>query len=149
MTQHEGLKRILLAAASALAILSAVPEAGATTWTFTYIATEATWTAPGTGVYTFDLYGAQGGAGGNGTMAGGLGAEAGGGITLTQGTVLTIFVGEQGHASAWYGGGGGGGGGSFVLAGTSTLAAAGGGGGGGAYSGGGVGLSGRNGGNGG
>jgi hypothetical protein len=113
---------VLLGGTSALAMMTAA-QADAATTTLTFTGSEVTWTAPTTGVYDILAYGAQGG---NHTFAafvpGGLGAEAGGDVTLTAGTRLTVLVGGKGGSYA-------GGGGSFVLVGGSTLVAAGGGGG--------------------
>jgi Flp pilus assembly pilin Flp len=95
------------------------------------------WTAPIAGSYQIDVYGAQGGTGFPGP--GGLGAMVSGTITLTEGEVLNILVGQMGgdELNDIGGGGGrgagGGGGGSFVTrasANSTPLLAAGGGGGG-------------------
>src|SRR5580692_9556067 len=92
-----------------------------------------TWTAPATGSYRIEAWGASGGGGGTdpGT-AGGLGADVGGVFSLSAGEQLRILVGTAGPAGP-VGHGGGGGGGTFVVGpGTMLLLAAGGGGGGGA-----------------
>jgi hypothetical protein len=65
------------------------------------------WTVPYTGVYTIEVWGAQGGDGSNG----GLGADIKGDVTLYAGTILKILVGQRPSSSATSGGGGGG---SFV-----------------------------------
>jgi Glycine rich protein len=71
------------------------------------------WTAPVTGTYTFQAWGAQGGGGGNYFGAGGAGGYAKGDATITAGTVIYIYVGQQGlHSSttsltAYNGGGAG------------------------------------------
>jgi len=57
------------------------------------------WTAPSTGSYTFEVWGAQGGnAGYNGAVStyGGKGGYAKGFITLTAGQVVSVYVGGQG-----------------------------------------------------
>ena len=86
------------------------------------------WTVPANGVYTIEVWGAQGGNAGN-SIDGGKGARMKGDFTLTQGTVLQIVVGQQGTATSTYSSGGGGG--SFVVKKTNTekLIIAGGGGG--------------------
>jgi hypothetical protein len=133
---------LLLAGASALAILACAAEANAETFTmpgmFSFIASAS-------GEYAVELLGASGG---NSIflhtdVVGGLGAEVSGDIFLTKGEDLTLFVGGQGGSVTFVGGGGGGG--SFVLHGTDVLAGAGGGGG-AAYSDGGPGLAGTSGG---
>jgi hypothetical protein len=85
-----------------------------------------TYTIPATGTYDISVSGAQGGLGG-------LGASVSGDVSLTQGTVLDIVVGQQGlHVLDNVVGGGGGG--SFVyVAGASQPLAVAGGGGGGSY----------------
>ena len=76
---------MLLAGASALAMTVASAEAGATTFDFT--ASLVSWTVPTNGVYVITAYGAQGGSN---LGAGGLGAEAGGYIPLSAGTLLAV-----------------------------------------------------------
>ena len=66
------------------------------------------WTVPANGVYTIEVWGAQGGNAGN-NITGGKGARMKGDCTLTQGTVLQIIVGEQGTTTGSYSSGGGGG----------------------------------------
>jgi hypothetical protein len=120
MNRKSWINRMLLAGASALAMTVASAEAGATTFDFT--ASLVSWTVPTNGVYVITAYGAQGGSGD--LVAGGLGAEAGGYITLSAGTMLAVIAGGQGAPEA-------GGGGSFLFNITdgSYLVAAGGGGG--------------------
>src|SRR5208337_4519307 len=81
---------------------------------FTYSGGIVDYTVPVTGTYDITAAGAQGGAGD--TWNGGLGAQIGGDISLTAGTVLEIVVGGVGltgnFGTVW---GGGGGGGSFVF----------------------------------
>ena len=90
------------------------------------------WTVPADGVYTIEVWGAQGGNTGSntvneGSMLGGKGSRMKGDFTLTSGTVLKILVGQQGLGNYYDSGGGGG---TFVVTGTSTaLIIAGGGGG--------------------
>ena len=119
MNRKSWINRMLLAGASALAMTVASAEAGATTFDFT--ASLVSWTVPTNGVYVITAYGAQGGSGD--LVAGGLGAEAGGYIPLSAGTMLAVIAGGQGAPEA--------GGGSFVFNITdgSYLVAAGGGGG--------------------
>ena len=82
------------------------------------------WTAPATGSYRIEAWGAQGG---NATGSGGLGARIRGDFALAAGDALKIVVGQQGSAIH----GGGGGGGTFVVKSTDNfkLVIAGGGGG--------------------
>ncbi|WP_027084142.1 glycine rich domain-containing protein [Cohnella panacarvi] len=86
------------------------------TTTFTYSGTMKTYTAPKSGTYTLEAWGAQGGNGmANGdTKQGGRGGYSKGEIALTAGQVLNIFVGGQGSsygssgvliAGGWNGGG--------------------------------------------
>jgi hypothetical protein len=115
-------RTFLLAGASALAILASAAEANAETFAFT--GAVQSFTASVSGEYAVELLGASGGnAPGSG---GGLGAEVSGGVFLTKGEDLTLFVGGQGGYGAHAAGGGGG---SFVFNGTDLLAVAGGGGG--------------------
>jgi hypothetical protein len=93
-------KRILLAGASALAMIAAASEAGATTFLFT--GSEVTYTVPTSGTYDIAAFGAQGGPGI--ATVGGLGAAAGGNVSLSFGTVLTVLAGGAG-ASGDFGGG--------------------------------------------
>jgi hypothetical protein len=117
-------KALLLAGASALAILACAAEANAETFT---IPGMFSFTASVSGEYAVELLGASGG---NPTVVrpgvGGLGAEVSGDVFLTAGEDLTLFVGGQGGSGLIAGGGGGG---SFVFLGTDVLAVAGGGGG--------------------
>ena len=138
-------RALLLAGASALAILASAAEANAETFT---VPGMFSFTASVPGEYAVELLGASGGnatfTGGN---VGGLGAEVSGDVFLTAGEDLTLYVGGQGETQQ----AGGGGGGSFVFRGMDVLAVAGGGGGGGraAPGGGGPGLAGTSGGTGG
>ncbi|MGE5455485.1 MAG: immunoglobulin-like domain-containing protein [Ignavibacteriales bacterium] len=96
---------------------------------FSYTGGAQTFTAPISGTYKFEVWGAQGGNGG------GKGGYATGQISLTANQQLTVITGGAG--SDYYGGtgtltgsgGGGGGGGSFIRNGSTVLIAAGGGGG--------------------
>jgi hypothetical protein len=123
---HHFRKNMLLAGVSALAIMLGAAAARPETFDFTGV--EVTWTVPVTGLYDLTAFGAHGGG-----AAGGKGAEIGGDIELSSGTVLSIVVGGEGKSggSAF---GAGGGGGSFVFEGSTLLVAAGGGGGHGYYS---------------
>ena len=80
------------------------------------------WTVPSTGSYQIEVWGAQGGRGGvdDPIVEGGSGAKIRGTISLTQGTVMKILVGQKGlgggnmkggggGSSSWPSGGGGGG----------------------------------------
>jgi hypothetical protein len=119
----------------------------------TTVTDNGTWTAPATGNYTIEVWGAQGAPGyhskynDNGAKCadGGLGGYSKGEkITLNAGDVLTLKVGVQGAGgagvgaatkvapngnTAWSGASGAGGGRTEVLKGTTTLIIAGGGGG--------------------
>lgn len=89
------------------------------------------WTVPSTGRYRIEAAGAKGGGAATGANVGGLGVIVRGEISLTQGQVLTIVVGQQGAnglASSW-GHGGGGGSTVAVVGAAQPLVAAGGGGG--------------------
>jgi hypothetical protein len=93
------------------------------------------WTVPSTGSYTITT---EGGGGGSGSgNVGGLGARITGTVSLTQGDIIRILVGQLGGDWDGYGGyQGGGGGGTFVYnQTTSTLLIVAGGGGGSQYSG--------------
>jgi hypothetical protein len=118
-------KVLLLAGASALAILACAAEANAETFMFT--GGVQTFTASVSGEYALALLGASGGSSTIAAVAGGLGAEVSGDIFLSAGEDLTLFVGGQGGSGSFSGGGGGG---SFVFHGADVLAVAGGGGGG-------------------
>lgn len=88
-------------------------------------------TVPATGTYTVTLAGAAGGS--PTSYPGGKGAVLTTSLSLTEGTVLQILVGQVGSATGTYKDiVGGGGGGTFVVAGSTPLAVAGGGGAGGA-----------------
>jgi hypothetical protein len=93
------------------------------------------WTVPSTGSYTITTEGA--GGGNAGSNEGGLGARIIGTVSLTEGHIIRILVGQLGGNWGGYGGSqGGGGGGTFVYnQTTSTLLIAAGGGGGALYSG--------------
>jgi VCBS repeat-containing protein len=97
--------------------------------TFNYTGSIVTYTVPATGLYDITAFGAQGGdfqAVAEGAT-GGLGAEVGGDVMLTQGETLDIAVGGAGQVTISTGGGGGG---SFVVGPNNTpLMIAGGGGG--------------------
>ena len=107
-------KMALAIAASAMA-LSAWhgPQADAATTIENYTGGIVNYSVTVSGVYDIVAYGADGGAGGNGSY-GGSGAEMGGDFTLSSGETLNILVGGTGGP---YGDGGnaGGGGGSFVV----------------------------------
>ena len=99
------------------------------TVTFEHTGNFETFTVPATGLYNITASGAQGGTPANFSGVGGLGAQVGGEVLLTQGTILSVAVGGQGISSGGFVGGGGGG--SFVVgSGNTPLVIAGGGGGG-------------------
>jgi hypothetical protein len=144
-------KRLLLVSASALAMTIATGKADATTFNFGYTGSSVTFTAPTSGFYEIDVFGASGGTGAASPGVGGLGAEVKGEIFLTNQELLTIVVGGLGQNANNTGTffrsiSGGGGGGSFVTDGATLLAAAGGGGGAGFVGSGGDGLAGTDGG---
>ncbi len=119
----------VLAATSLLALSVGMRTAQAAS--FTYTGSIVSYTVPTTGLYDIVAYGAQGGYSGGVTSLvspGGFGAEIGGDVTLTQGTILSIAVGGQGAGNLGRVGAGGGGG-SFVVAGSVPIMIAGGGGG--------------------
>lgn len=84
-----------------------------------------TWTAPVTGTYRIEAWGAQGESA-DASYSGGRGARMRGDFSLTAGDTLDILVGQPGSQASCNGGGGGG---SFVRKGTFPLLVAGGGGG--------------------
>ncbi len=92
------------------------------------------YTVPATGVYQIIANGAQGGTATDPPSTGGLGAQTSGNFTLSAGTIIDLYVGQQGGSSV---GAGGGGGGTFVAldagGNPGTLLIASGGGGGAAY----------------
>jgi hypothetical protein len=70
--------------------------------TFTYNGDYYSWSAPFTGTFTLEVWGAQGGnAGYNGSVFtyGGRGGYSKGNISLTSGQVIYIYVGGQGSGS--------------------------------------------------
>lgn len=110
---------------------SACRTAYSTTWdesdsNFTVVNGIQKWTVPASGTYRIRAIGSVGGGFSGGSY--GYGASIQGDISLTQGEVLSIVVGQQGiNLGGGYGQGGGGG--SFVVRGTNTpLIVAGGGG---------------------
>ncbi len=115
------MKASLLLGSSLIALAAAVTQARATVIIYSGAAT--TYTVPVTGTYDIVVEGAQGGN--RVASSGGLGAQVGGDLTLTAGTVLDVVVGGMG-----YGGAGGGGSFLYAAAGRMLLAVAGGGGGG-------------------
>jgi hypothetical protein len=113
-------KQLLLAGASALAMLVCVAEANAETFTVP----GGVFTAPRSSEYAIELLGASGGnSSGN---KGGLGAEVEAEEFIPAGFSFDLFVGQMGFSSGF---GGGGGGGSFIVSGNVIVFAAGGGGG--------------------
>ena len=142
--------RVLLTGVSALAMTLGAAKAGAHDYVFNYDLSTGqaafNWTAPATGTYAVAVYGAQGG--GSSHLAGGLGAEVGGDLTISASSELLILVGEQGFGGSYAGGGGGASIVFDITGSTSVLFAAGGGGGAGylGTGGGGPGLTGTSGG---
>lgn len=97
---------------------------------FAYSGNVQTYKAPATGVYTFEVWGAQGGSNSN---AGGKGGYSKGNISLTKDQTVYIFVGEKGgdrkdttydggYNGGGYGRGYGGGGGGMTFISTSSSA---------------------------
>ena len=128
-----GTKRLLLAGASAVAILVGAAQAEATSYSIPGMYTFIT---PASGEYAIEAVGAVGGSsqeppeyGGTSLIPGGPGAEAAGDVFLSAGEHLIIYVGGAGYTATFGNAGDGGGGGSFVFGPSSLLAAAGGGGG--------------------
>jgi hypothetical protein len=68
------------------------------------------WTVPQPGIYTIEVWGAQGGS--INSRTGGLGAIMSGEISFSEGTIVQVLVGQQGIG---FGHGAGGGGGSYVV----------------------------------
>lgn len=110
-TQHE-LKRILsMILAMCFVIVTVITDTSMTaqaadnTWSFSYTGGIQSFTAPETGTYTIDAYGASGGGcsdkGGYwiGTK-GGYGGHAAGSVTLVKGQTIYIAVGGQGSMSS-------------------------------------------------
>jgi trimeric autotransporter adhesin len=87
------------------------------TVTFTFTGDYYAWTAPTTGTYDLKVWGAQGGNDGTypTQFFGGRGGYSAGTVSLTAGTVLYVYVGQQGGrntvscSSSWGSTGGGGG----------------------------------------
>ena len=101
----------ILATTVILTLASVIPASASTTSvSFNYTGGVQTFSAPYTGTYTLEVWGAQGGC-----TNGGLGGYSQGNITLTQGDTLNIYVGGQGISSnvtteSYYNGGYNGGG---------------------------------------
>ena len=74
------------------------------------------WSVPQSGLYSIEVFGAQGGGVTNNGIAAGLGSRMSGKFELQAGEVLNILVGQMGAQESNYGGGyaGGGGGGTFI-----------------------------------
>lgn len=66
-------------------------------YNFPYTGTVQKFTAPGTGTYTIEVWGAQGGQDPVG-RTGGFGAYVSGDVTLQENTVLDVYVGQKGTA---------------------------------------------------
>lgn len=86
------------------------------TWNFSYTGQQQTFTAPYTGTYKLEVWGAAGGTdvggGGNSGGTGGKGGYAKGTYKLNAGQIITVYVGGQGATSATGSGGGFNGGGN-------------------------------------
>jgi hypothetical protein len=123
MTRKPIRRLALLAGVALTSVILSAAGAEATTIVFNATGSIVSFTAPVTGVYDIDAFGAQGGVNtGVAVNSAGLGAEAGGQFSLTAGQTLSILVGGQGGNGSGLDGGGGGGGGSFVsLAGVPSL----------------------------
>jgi hypothetical protein len=92
-------------------VSSGTSQAGSQT--FNYTGSVQTFTAPATGVYTLEAWGAQGGNDPSNPNAifGGRGGYAKGDVTLTAGQTIQVYVGQQGSGcmnSNWRSTGGGG-----------------------------------------
>jgi PEP-CTERM motif-containing protein len=117
MINRKRIQRLpFLAGVALTSVIVSAAGAKATTIDFNYTGSIVSFTAPVTGVYDIDAFGAQGGinAGIGGARSPGLGAEASGEFNLTAGQTLSILVGGRGGNGSGIDGGGGGGGGSFV-----------------------------------
>jgi hypothetical protein len=103
------------------------------------ISASKTWNSPAKGRYRFEVYGAQGAAGGNSGAAGGKGGKSAGEILLEYGEEFAVITGVQGGVGSVETGGasvgGRGGGTTRIRKGSDYLVAGGGGGGGGKGSG--------------
>lgn len=86
--------------------LMAAETARGTQWNYSYTGDVQTFTAPSTGEYYIEMYGASGG--GATPVFGGTGGLTQGNITLKEGQTIYIFCGEQGKVggAATFGGGG-------------------------------------------
>jgi hypothetical protein len=123
MIKRKRIQRLLdLAGVALTSVIVSAAGARATTIDFNFTGSIVSFTAPVTGVYDIESFGAQGGinAGISGPTAG-LGAEAGGQFSLTAGQMLSILVGGQGGNGSGLDGGGGGGGSFVSLVGVPTL----------------------------
>ena len=90
-------------------VQSTTPQGGSQT--FNYTGGVQTFTAPVTGTYTLEVWGAQGGGGINCYGAGGAGGYSKGNVSLTAGQTIYVAVGQQGFkssSSTAYNGGGAG-----------------------------------------
>lgn len=95
---------MLLFSLSAYAMAAETPRE--TQWSYSYTGAVQTFTAPSTGEYYIEMYGASGG--GATPVWGGTGGLTQGKITLKKGQTIYIFCGEQGKVggAATFGGGG-------------------------------------------
>lgn len=88
--------------------------------TFNYTGAVQSFTAPRTGTYTLEVWGAQGGG-----STGGKGGYSKGSVSLNAGDILRLYVGGSGDSGGWNGGGAGGayagGGGSDIRKGGTAL----------------------------
>jgi hypothetical protein len=101
----------VLSSSTTYYVAATTPQGGSQT--FNYTGAVQTFTAPTTGVYTLEAWGAQGGNDPSNPNAifGGRGGYAKGDVTLTAGQTIQIYVGQQGSGcmnSSWRSTGGGG-----------------------------------------
>ena len=99
------LKILLLAGVSALAVAGTQVEASTL---FSYTGATETWTAPSTGTYRVDIWGASGGGSSTNGYSGGRGAGVEAILHMTAGDSVTVWIGGQGQSGTTSGGGGGG-----------------------------------------
>jgi hypothetical protein len=116
---------------------SAVCSGATCTVTFSYTGDYYAWSAPRTGNYVLEVWGAQGGGGTSYFGVGGMGGYASGTATISSGSSLYIYVGQQGlqtsttlafngggsgdNAISPYEGGYGGGGATHIATASGTL----------------------------
>lgn len=105
MTHPNGLNKHVHSQADLNGVRDGSTSTGSQTFNFT--GTEQLFTAPETGNYTLEVWGAQGGSAGNGT--GGKGGYSKGTVYLNKGETLRVYVGSQPNGqpnqAGWNGGG--------------------------------------------